>query len=249
MSAKKLQTLRRFQKKTFAKITKKNLPFVLLTLLVIAAVPAVAVSQISLSRTATTKNEEKATTTALKDDATTKTTVTVTDSVDSTSDTPTSTTSTETNTTPPKKDAQTPKKSGGTSSSSSPKMSPENNYPTQPSHPKPKFSISLSQPSSNNAFGFIIDVHPDPTDQNVDYKWPTVAYGANGSPQCGGEIYLTGGFRQWGWNCNLYYNAQYGEFPVTFTVQATNGYGQSSTASVTGVVVYRPDQVNYENRF
>ena len=247
MGLKKLQPLRLLPKKVFTKVTKKNLPLILLATLTISAVPAVAISQSSLSNSATTQYEKANTAPTKKNNVTTKTSIVIADSVGSEAkNTQPSNSAQPTN---PSSQKEVPKKTGNSNSPSSPKMSPENNYPTQPSHPKPKFSITLSQPPSNNAFGFIINVSPDPNDQNVDYKWPTVSYGANGSPGCGGEIYLTGGFRQWGWNCNLYYNAQHGEYPVTFTVQATNGYGQSSTASVTGTVVYRPDQSGYENRF
>lgn len=154
--------------------------------------------------------------------------------------------------TSPKSTTSTPNDKNQTSTSNSvtlPSQSIVDERGPQPApDPKPNFRLELLPSPPGGGFGFILKatemVQPSEITQ---FSTPEVLFGSEGAPRCSGSIYYINSNDSWGFSCNMYSDAIYGRWPVTFKVTAMNIYNQSSTKSVRGLIVYRANQTEYEN--
>lgn len=134
--------------------------------------------------------------------------------------------------------------------------------PSNPSVPNMDVTLVLSPPppNSGNSHGFLITIVPGPGSLNTGGK-PEFVAAPNGLPCNSYEdgIYWIydhlnpNDYLHWGWACNPYVKADgtmpYGEYPVTFLLRSTDGYGNEVIEYASGVIIYRPDQTEYENLY
>jgi hypothetical protein len=121
--------------------------------------------------------------------------------------------------------------------------------------PAPVFTLELSTPESGgyNPYGFKIDIVPDAASYTYSYSKPVVIDTPNGLPcntRDNGIFNPTNNRLSWEWSCVPFmagdtietYHYLYGDYPITFSVTGTNGYGVKVTQTVTGVIHFHESE-------